>query len=407
MSEKEQAEIEQPFISHLLELRDRLLRMILAILVFFVAMFPFANEIYVFVAEPLMVHLPEGTSMIATQVASPFLTPFKMSLVASVFLAMPYILYQFWSFVAPGLYKHEKRMVVPLMVSSILLFYLGMVFAYFVVFPLVFGFLTGTAPEGVAVMTDIASYLDFVLTLFFAFGIAFEVPIATIVLVMMGVTTPEKLRQKRPYIIVAAFVIGMFLTPPDVISQTLLAMPMWVLFEFGVFFSAAFVKKKKSEDEDEMQFYDDTPDSQNTIHPAPATVAAAAASASTSASEATDSPSQKTAAEQIADNYPDDYTPLSDEEMEAELDRMEAEDDEDDEDDIYSDYDDHSGDGDDQASSTNLVDIKLAQVMEYRDEENITAARALLYEVLEEGDESQIKVARNILAQLDSDDGQV
>lgn len=407
MSEQAQADSEQPFISHLLELRDRLLRMVLGILVFFVAMFPFANEIYVFIAEPLMAHLPEGTSMIATQVASPFLTPFKMSLVASVFLAMPYILYQFWSFVAPGLYQHEKRMAVPLMVSSILLFYLGMVFAYFVVFPLVFGFLTGTAPEGVAVMTDIASYLDFVLTLFFAFGIAFEVPIATIVLVMIGATTPEKLRQKRPYIIVAAFIVGMFLTPPDVISQTLLAMPMWVLFEFGVFFSAAFVKKKEEEDEeDEVDndeaAYEDRMNEENSIHPAPATATAGSASveSSTSAESTTEA---ETASEQVANSYPDDYKPLTDEEMEAELDRMEAE--EDDDDDIYSDYDDHSGDGDEKAADTNLVDVKLAQVMEYRDEENISAARALLYEVLEEGDESQIKVARNILAQLDSDDG--
>lgn len=411
MSDPIQAENEQPFISHLLELRDRLLRMILAILVFFVAMFPFANEIYVFIAEPLMVHLPEGTSMIATQVASPFLTPFKMSLVASVFLAMPYILFQFWSFVAPGLYQHEKRMVMPLMVSSIMLFYLGMVFAYYVVFPLVFGFLTGTAPEGVAVMTDITSYLDFVLTLFFAFGIAFEVPIATIVLVMIGATTPEKLRQKRPYIIVAAFIVGMFLTPPDVISQTLLAMPMWVLFEFGIFFSAVFVKKKRDreeEDDNDEAAYEDRMNEENSIHPdmksATATAAASAATSSTTSADSNMNPDNETVSEPNATSYPEDYKPLTDEEMDAELDRMEAEDDAMD-DDVYSDYDDHSGDGDDKAAETNLVDVKLAQVMEYRDEENISAARALLYEVLEEGDESQIKVARNILAQLDSNDG--
>ena len=417
MSDQNQAETEQPFISHLLELRDRLLRMILAILVFFVAMFPFANDIYIFIAEPLMSHLPEGTSMIATQVASPFLTPFKMSLVASVFLAMPYILYQFWSFVAPGLYQHEKRMVMPLMVSSVMLFYLGMIFAYYVVFPLVFGFLTGTAPEGVAVMTDIASYLDFVLTLFFAFGIAFEVPIATIVLVMIGATTPEKLRQKRPYIIVAAFVIGMFLTPPDVISQTLLAMPMWVLFEFGVFFSAAFVKNKREREEDENEddideaAYEDRMNEQNSILPeaATATAAATASSTATASAESTDDSNEtQTTSEQTTNDYPDDYRPLTDEEMEAELDRIEAEEDElDEEEDIYSDHDDHSGDGDNQPAKDNLVDVKLAQVMEYRDEENIAAARALLYEVLEEGDESQVKVARNILAQLDSDDGDV
>jgi len=404
MSDTEQAEIEQPFISHLLELRDRLLRMILAVLVFFVAMFPFANDIYVFIAEPLMSHLPEGTSMIATQVASPFLTPFKMSLVGSLFLAMPYILFQFWGFVAPGLYHHEKRLAVPLIASSIVLFYLGMIFAYYVVFPLVFAFLTGTAPEGVAVMTDIAAYLDFVITLFFAFGIAFEVPIATIVLVMMGVTTPEKLRQKRPYIIVGAFVIGMFLTPPDIISQTLLALPMWILFEFGVFFSSAFVKKEDDEADDEEEASADvteaaeaaTASSDNSDSDAVKPAAAAATAGSSSA----------TADEQLAATYPEDYEPLSDEEMEAELDRLDEDDDEEDNDDYdyYNDYDDHSGDGSNEASGENLVDVKLAQVMEYREEENLTAARALLYEVLEEGDETQIKVARNILSQLDSND---
>ncbi len=400
MSDDQQAEIEQPFISHLLELRDRLLRMILAILVFFVAMFPFANDIYTFIAEPLMVHLPEGTSMIATQVASPFLTPFKMSLVASVFLAMPYILYQFWSFVAPGLYNHEKRLAVPLMASSIVLFYTGMVFAYFVVFPLVFGFLTGAAPDGVAVMTDITSYLDFVLTLFFAFGVAFEVPIATIVLVMMGVTTPEKLREKRPYIIVGAFVIGMFLTPPDIISQTLLALPMWVLFEVGVFFSVAVVKRKKERQEQEEAEEETGPTasagsevSENSIHPQ-----AAAATATAAAS------GKATATEQVAASFPDDFKPLSDEEMEAELDRLDEEDDEEDDEDVYHDYDDHSGDGGQEASGENPVDIKLIQVMEYREENNEQAARALLYEVLEEGDEDQVRVARNILVQLDTED---
>ena len=402
MSDTEQAEIEQPFISHLLELRDRLLRMILAVLVFFVAMFPFANDIYVFIAEPLMSHLPEGTSMIATQVASPFLTPFKMSLVGSLFLAMPYILFQFWGFVAPGLYHHEKRLAVPLIASSIVLFYLGMIFAYYVVFPLVFAFLTGTAPDGVAVMTDIAAYLDFVITLFFAFGIAFEVPIATIVLVMMGVTTPEKLRQKRPYIIVGAFVIGMFLTPPDIISQTLLALPMWILFEFGVFFSSAFVKKEDDEADDEAEASADVTEAAEAAatssgNPASNAVKPAAAAATAGSSSAT-------ADEQLAASYPEDYVPLSDEEMEAELDRLDEDDDEEDDYDYYNDYDDHSGDGSNEASGENLVDVKLAQVMEYREEENLTAARALLYEVLEEGDEAQIKVARNILSQLDSND---
>lgn len=429
MTEQQQAEVEQPFITHLLELRDRLLRMIVAVLVFFVVLFPFANDIYVFVAEPLMRHLPEGTSMIATQVASPFLTPFKMSLVASIFLAMPVILYQFWAFVAPGLYMHEKRMITPLLISSIILFYLGMVFAYFVVFPLVFGFLTGTAPEGVAVMTDITSYLDFVLTLFFAFGIAFEVPIATIVLVMMGVTTPASLRSKRPYIIVVAFIVGMFLTPPDVISQTLLALPMWILFEFGVFFSVMFTKNKgRDEDEDTDSEPDPDPAPVGGSGAGTAGVAAAASSTAASSAEEAGSASEMTPAEKLMERvrderplkYPEDFVPMTDAEMEAELDNMDDDDDDDEEDnaedaipeaddfsdidDMYSDHDDHSGDGDSEATGHNPVDVKLVQVMEYREENNLKAARALLYEVLEEGDESQIRVARNILAELDTED---
>jgi sec-independent protein translocase protein TatC len=187
--------------------------------------------------------LPENSSMVAIDVVSPFLTPFKLVLVAAIFISVPIILYQFWAFVAPGLYSHEKRMIAPLLVASTLLFALGMVFAYFVVFPLVFGFLTSAAPEGVTVMTDIAKYLDFVLTMFFAFGMAFEVPIVTIVLVWAGIMTPQQLADKRPYVIVGAFVIGMFLTPPDAISQTLLAVPIWLLFEAGLLFSRLFVRK--------------------------------------------------------------------------------------------------------------------------------------------------------------------
>ncbi len=235
---------ELPFVSHLVELRDRLIRVVIVVLLIFACMFPFANDIYVMVANPLMVHLPEGTSMIATEVASPFLTPFKLCLVASIFISMPFSLFQLWSFIAPGLYKHEKRMVVPLVVSSTILFYAGMVFAYYVVFPLIFGFLTAAAPEGISVATDIGKYLDFVLTLFFAFGMAFEVPVAIIILVSMGITTPDSLIEKRPYIIVGAFCVGMLLTPPDVISQTLLALPMLVLFELGVFFSRVMVGRQ-------------------------------------------------------------------------------------------------------------------------------------------------------------------
>ena len=254
-SEQPEAEVEQPFLAHLVEMRDRLLRVVLVVSLIFLGLFSFANDLYTLLAEPLLAHLPEGGTMIATEVASPFLTPFKLAMVASIFIAIPFILYQAWAFIAPGLYRNEKMLALPLLISSIILFYAGMAFAYFVVFPLVFGFLSGIAPQGVAVMTDITKYLDFVLKMFFAFGMAFEVPIATIILVAAGITTPESLAAKRPYIIVGAFVLGMLLTPPDVISQTLLAVPMWMLFEAGLFFSRMIVRKRKeaeaaAEDED-------------------------------------------------------------------------------------------------------------------------------------------------------------
>lgn len=238
---------EQPFISHLIELRNRVLRMVLFILVVFMPLAAYANEVYSYLAEPLLKHLPENSTMIAIDVASPFFTPFKLALVVSVFISVPYILSQFWAFVAPGLYQHEKRMVLPLLTASTFLFYLGVVFAYYVVFPLIFGFMTTAAPEGVAMMTDISKYLDFVLTLLFAFGVSFEVPIVTIILVWLGLTTPADLSEKRPYVIVGAFIIGMFLTPPDAISQTLLAVPIWILFELGLLFSRWFVKKPESQ----------------------------------------------------------------------------------------------------------------------------------------------------------------
>lgn len=226
-------ESSQPLLAHLLELRNRLLKAIIAVIVVFLGLVWFANDIYEFLSAPLVERLPEGATMIATDVASPFFTPIKLTLVASIFVAVPVILYQVWAFVAPGLYKHEKRLIMPLLFSSSLLFYAGVSFAYFVVFPLVFGFFTTIAPEGVQVATDIASYLDFVLALFLAFGIAFEVPVAIILLCWTGATDPDTLRQKRPYIIVGAFVVGMMLTPPDIISQTLLAVPMCILFEIG------------------------------------------------------------------------------------------------------------------------------------------------------------------------------
>jgi sec-independent protein translocase protein TatC len=399
---------EQPFISHLVELRDRLMRMVLAVLVIFLGLFPFGNDIYVFIAEPLMKVLPDGTSMIATQVASPFLTPFKLALVTAVFIAMPYLLHQFWAFIAPGLYQHEKRLAVPLLASSVLLFYLGAAFAYAVVFPLVFAFLTSVAPEGVAVMTDITHYLDFVLTLFFAFGLAFEVPIATIVLVMAGATTPEKLATKRPYVIVGAFVIGMLLTPPDIISQTLLALPMWVLFEVGLVFSRMVVRDRaRRAEEVESESAQDN-----------AIVATAAAGASPSA-------------EPVEEG---EFRPLDEQEMEDEFDRIEREFDELETQDREEDSAGQSiGDGDAdeesadrQASASGwtaddsadmldeeeefpartateaLVDAKLEQIAALRAAGADDEARRLLYEVLAEGNETQVRVARNILEQLDN-----
>ena len=233
---------ELPFLCHLIELRDRLLRGIICVLVVFLSLAYYANDIYAILAGPLMKHLPKNSSMIAIEVASPFFTPFKLALVVSIFISIPYLLYQFWAFVAPGLYKHERRFILPLLVASTLLFYLGVAFAYFVVFPLMFKFLTAAAPLGVTVMTDITHYLDFVLTLFFAFGICFEVPILTVVLVWAGVVTPRALAEQRPYVIVGAFIVGMVLTPPDAISQTLLAVPMWLLFELGLLCSRLFVR---------------------------------------------------------------------------------------------------------------------------------------------------------------------
>ena len=381
---------ELPFLSHLLELRDRILRMLLAVAVVFVVLMPFANTIYTFVAQPLLRNMPTGTTMIATQVASPFLAPFKLTMVVAIFLAMPVILHQFWAFIAPGLYQHERRLVMPLVASSVVLFYLGAAFAYFVVFPMIFAFFTATAPEGVAVMTDINNYLDFVLTLFFAFGVAFEVPIATIVLVSMGVVEPEKLKGMRPYVIVGAFVIGMFLTPPDVFSQTFLAVPIWLLFEAGLFLSRFFRRRFDEQEADEE---------------ADTTVAAVPA---------------------VADAT--DYRPMTPDEMEAELDRIEAEDlaarqpeeaaadaaeeadeaddegDEPEEDEAAGSSRDASGepDPDDPFGRRAAAQAKLERVMTLRANGELMKARQLLYEVLVEGSEDQVFVARNILNQLDA-----
>lgn len=234
MSEHPETDREQTFLEHLVELRGRLLKSCLAIVIVLVALLPFSRRLYHYLAEPLLAQLPSGSSMIAIDVASPFLAPFKLTLLLSLVISIPVVLYQLWAFVAPALFQHEKRLAKPLLVSSVFLFYLGCSFAFFVVFPLVFGFMTRIAPEGVAVMTDINRYLDFVIALFLAFGLAFEVPIATIILVAAGITTTDQLGKARPYVVVGAFAIGMLLTPPDIISQTLLAIPMWVLYEIGI-----------------------------------------------------------------------------------------------------------------------------------------------------------------------------
>lgn len=236
-------EQELPFLSHLFELRDRLLRIVLLVSVIFAVLFYFANDLYSLVAHPLLKYLPSG-KMLAIDVITPIFTPMKLALVASFFISIPYILHQLWGFVAPGLYQHEKRLALPLLVSSVLLYYAGMAFAYFVVFPMMFNFLSHYVPAGVEMATDISHYLDFVLKMFFAFGVAFEVPVATILLIAAGITTPKKLGKARPYIIVIAFTLGMLLTPPDVISQVMLAIPMWLLFESGLFFAKILLKKR-------------------------------------------------------------------------------------------------------------------------------------------------------------------
>lgn len=236
----------QPLVAHLIELRGRILKSLASVLLIFLGLFYFRNEIYRYVSEPLRIYMPEGISMIATEVASPFLAPFKLTLVLAIFLAMPYILHQIWGFVAPGLYSKEKKVALPILTSSVLLFYSGIAFAFYLVFPLVFSFFASVAPEGITIMTDINSYLDFVLKLFFAFGLAFEIPIATVLLVWTGATDVSSLRKKRPYLVVGCFIVGMLLTPPDIISQVLLAFPMWLLFEAGILFSI-FISKSADE----------------------------------------------------------------------------------------------------------------------------------------------------------------
>jgi sec-independent protein translocase protein TatC len=234
-------------ISHLIELRSRILRAVMSVLIVFLCLAYFSQDLYQLLAQPLLQALPENSTMIATDVASPFFAPFKLTLVLSFFIAIPFVLYQIWGFIAPGLYKNEKRLVAPLLASSTLLFYAGMAFAYFVVFPIAFAFFTSVAPEGVTVSTDIDSYLNFVLKLFFAFGMSFEIPVAIVLLCWTGVTDADTLRSKRPYVVVGAFILGMLLTPPDIISQTLLAIPMWILFEFGVIVGGMYASGRMNE----------------------------------------------------------------------------------------------------------------------------------------------------------------
>ena len=374
---------EQPFMSHLVELRDRLLRMIVAILLVFVVLFPFANEIYTFVAAPIRAQLPEGSQMIATQVASPFLAPFKLTLVVAVFVAMPFLLYQTWAFIAPGLYRHEKRLAVPLLASSVVLFYLGMLFAYVVVFPLVFGFFTSVTPDGVAQMPDISFYLEFVLKLFFAFGIAFEIPIATILIVAAGLTTPKSLAQKRPYVIVGVFVAGMLLTPPDAISQTLLAIPMWLLFELGIFFSRFFQHQSQAGEEADGEAEDVPVETGSAASYAPKSTAHPFGAAGNPVPGAT--VGRDIDAADI--DEPGRFRPMSDEEMDAELDAIEAE---------------EAADAVD-TSEPDPVQTLIELANKLRAAGSTGSARDLLYRVLEEGDSDQRRVARNILADLDSD----
>lgn len=279
---------QESFISHLIELRNRLIRAVASVVLIFICLFPWANDLYSLLAQPLIAKLPQGSQMIATGVASTFFIPLKVAMMAAFLVALPYVLYQMWAFIAPGLYQHERKLAMPLLVASVLLFFVGMAFAYFLVFPVVFGFLAGATPEGVNFAPDIGAYLDFVMTLFIAFGVTFEVPVVVILLVITNLVSVQKLREARPYVIVGAFVIGAVFTPPDVISQIMLAIPLWLLYELGIIL-AGFMRKVK---------------------PAEAAVNTTTQAASQQAPYPT---------------YPSDYKPLTYEEMEAEFDRIESE----------------------------------------------------------------------------------
>ena len=331
VSETPEEEKELGFIAHLLELRDRLLHIVLAIAVIFIILiiYPSAGSLYDWLSEPLASQLPEGHKFIATSVISPFLVPYKLTLLVSFLIALPYVFHRVWGFVSPALYRHEKRLVVPLLVSSVGLFYIGMAFAFYVVLPLMFKILPGFAPENVQVAPDIAQYLDFVMMIFVAFGFGFEMPIATILVITTGMVTAKELGEKRPYVIVAAFIIGMFLTPPDVLSQLLLAIPMWLLFEAGLLLSHLFKKQIKIAGKEKEAM-----DGADYEVPVEKLTGATGVSASEVLFE-----DDRYLMEELDENgnpvddsdseEPDgeNYSPMSDEEMDAELDRLEAEED--------------------------------------------------------------------------------
>ena len=315
------------FLQHLIELRDRLLKMVLAIGIVFLILMPFAQDLYNLLSDPLVRHLPTGQTLIAVGVASPFFIPYKLALMVAFVLALPYVLYQVWGFVAPGLYQHEKKLVTPLLISSVALFYLGMAFAYFAVLPMIFSILPTFAPSNVAVTPDIAEYLDFVMMMFMAFGIGFEMPVATILVISTGIASRETLEHSRPYVVVVAFIIGMLLTPPDVLSQVMLAVPMWLLFEVGLLASRLFEKQivqaGKEKESREMAEY------QHDIKPPPPAPSAAAAASTAAASNATSAWEndqyifEETTPGQSSDD--EAFRPLTDEEMEAELEKMDEE----------------------------------------------------------------------------------
>jgi len=421
---------EQPFMSHLVELRDRLLRMVLAVVVTMLALFPFANNLYTFIAEPIRAQLPQGSTLIATHVTSPFMAPFKLVMVAAIFVSMPYLLYQIWGFVAPGLYQHEKRFALPLLTASIFLFYIGIAFAYFLVFPLVFAFFAATTPEGVAQMPDITYYLDFVLTFFLAFGLAFQIPIATILLVVTGITPVESLVDKRPYVIVGCFVIGMLLTPPDVISQTMLAVPMWLLYEAGIFFSRFFSRNAQDEEAGETAAAqgggaesDKAASSATAGRGAGASATAGTGGgASAQATPPQASPTGKMdrsrqgtdplagqagevlVGREIDGGDPFDrerFVPLTPEEMEAELDAIEAAEAEAEAALDAEGFAASPGPEAEEVVAVDPIDALLQRVGELRDLENEAGARQLLYRVLADGNASQRVVAINILTEMD------